>query len=129
MLLLDTHAFVWLASDLKKLPARARQAVRANAGALFLSSISGLEIGILVKRERLTLPVAPDLFIGRALEQHAVQELPVTWEAAYASSRLPDIHNDPFDRIIVATAHIHDMPILSKDRAIRQYPGTTVVWQ
>ncbi|MFC1451971.1 type II toxin-antitoxin system VapC family toxin [Verrucomicrobiota bacterium] len=128
MLLLDTHAFVWLVSDQKQFTSDALNAVSANAGRLHLSSVSGLEIGLLVKRDRLVLPTAPDVFIRRGMTQHHIQEMPMTWEIAYRSSCLPELHNDPFDRIIIATAQLNGMDILSKDRMIPTYPGTKVIW-
>ena len=128
MLLLDTHAFVWLASDQARLPRSALDTIRRSAGRLYLSAISALEIGILVKRGRLSLPVAPAEFVERALRQHGIQEMPVDRRIALASTQLPDIHNDPFDRIVIATAQIHDLHILSRDRVIPTYPDTVVVW-
>lgn len=128
MLLLDTHAFVWLVSDQEQLTTDALNAVSANAGRLHLSSVSGLEIGLLVKRERLELPASPDVFMRQGMAQHGVQEIPMTWEIAYRSSCLPELHNDPFDRIIIATAQLNGMDILSRDQMIPTYPGTRVIW-
>jgi PIN domain nuclease of toxin-antitoxin system len=128
MLLLDTHALVWLASAQQHLSARARHAIRQNADELHVSSISALEIAILAKRKRLSLPVTPSEFVDRALEQHGIHEVSVDRRIAFASVGLPDIHNDPFDRIIVATAHLNGLQILSKDRVISQYPDVKVIW-
>lgn len=78
MLLLDTHAFIWLASDLQKLSETAKTAIQDHAGQLLLSGISGLEIALAVKRGRLKLPVDPDTFIIRAISQHNIDEIPVS---------------------------------------------------
>lgn len=128
MLLLDTHAFVWLASAQDALPLRAKEAIRGHAGRLYLSSISAVEIGILVKRERLLLPVPPAQFLEKALRQHGVIEVPIDRHIALAAVALPGIHTDPFDRIIIATAHLHRMAILSRDRIMPTYPHTDVIW-
>jgi PIN domain nuclease of toxin-antitoxin system len=128
MLLLDTHAFVWLASDQRHLPPKAKEAIHQHGGSLFLSAISALEIAILVKRNRLALPLPPEAFIDRALAQHGISEIPVTRDIACHSASLPDIHNDPFDRIIVATAGLRKLVIVSKDSTLARYPGTRVVW-
>ena len=93
-----------------------------------VSSISGLEIALAVKRGRLILPAPPETFIARALEQHAIQEIQVSSVIGCRSSTLPDHHNDPFDRIIIATALIHRAKILSKDEMIRLYRDIEVVW-
>jgi len=63
MLLMDTHAFVWLASNIRKLPGKVRQAIREEAGALFVSGISGLEMALAAKRGRLDLPTEAPAFI------------------------------------------------------------------
>lgn len=128
MLLLDTHALVWLASTPKNLSARAKRAILQYAGELYVSSISALEIAVLVKRNRLSLPVTPAEFMDRALKQHGIHEVPVDRRVAIASAGLPGIHNDPFDRIIIATARLNDMIILSRDRVIPQYPEAKVIW-
>jgi PIN domain nuclease of toxin-antitoxin system len=125
-LLLDTHAFVFLASDQGQIPSRAREAMRVSP--MFLSSISALEIALLAKHGRLRLPIAPGEFVDRALEQHGVSEIPVDRGLAVASAELPDMHNDPFDRLIIATAHEHDLVIVTKDEVIPQYPGVRALW-
>ncbi len=128
MLLFDTHALVWLASNLKNLSAGARHAIQQHSDELYVSSISALEIAILAKRNRLSLPVAVEEFVNRALRQHGIHEVPLDRQIAVASTRLPDIHNDPFDRIIIATAQLNGMSILSRDQIIPQYPEVKVVW-
>lgn len=128
MLLLDTHAFVWLASAPKELSPPARRAIQENADNLYISSISALEIAILVKRKRLSLPLDPAEFIDRALRQHGIREIPLDRSIAIASTRLPDIHNDPFDRIMVATAQLNGMSIVSRDRILRSYPEVKIIW-
>ena len=128
MLLLDTHALVWLASDIDQLPARAQQAIVDNSGSLSVSAVSALEIALLVKRDRLTLPIDPLVFVEAALHQHGINEVPVDRHVAVRSANLPDIHNDPFDRVIVATAQHLGMMVLSKDPVLCKYPDITVTW-
>jgi PIN domain nuclease of toxin-antitoxin system len=125
-LLLDTHALVFLASDLQQLPNKAQRAIRAHP--LFVSAISALEIGLLVKRARLRLPVAPAVFVERAFEQHCIEEIPIDRVIALHAATLPDLHNDPFDRLIVASATEHDLVIVTKDSVIPTYPGVRTVW-
>lgn len=128
MLLLDTHALVWLASDLSKLPTATRKILRAHAGDLLVSGISGLEIALAVKRGRLELPDHPEAYVSRALDQHGIREIPVTAAIGCRAAALPDVHNDPFDRIILATAQLHHAVILSKDGWMTRYPDIDVVW-
>ena len=128
MLLLDTHAFIWLVSDIKKLSKLAKKEIQNNADKLFISSISALEIGLLEKRKKLKLPLKADEFIEKALNFHKINEIEMNKDIGYASVYLPDIHNDPFDRIIIATAQHYKMKIISKDYLISTYPEVNVVW-
>lgn len=128
MYLLDTHSFVWLVSDHARLPRKVKEAI-SDADEVCLSSISALEIALLVKRERLTLPVESAAFIQEALEQHDVEEISVDWRVAHRSALLPDIHNDPFDRLIIATAQIHHLTIITRDEIMPTYPGIRTLWE
>lgn len=128
MLLLDTHAIIWLASDLSQIPSATQRAIRDQAGKLLFSGISGLEIALAVKRGRLVLPTSPESFIEMAARQHGITEIPVSYEIGCLAADLPDIHNDPFDRIIIATAFKHRAQICTKDRRITEYPDVDVVW-
>ena len=128
MLLLDTHALVWLASDRDQLTETGQAAVRRAAGRLFMSAISSLEIALLVKRSRLELPLPPEQFVAECLRHHGITEIPVDTPIAMAAAALPNIHNDPFDRILAATAIIHRLELLSKDTVLPQYPGLRIVW-
>jgi PIN domain nuclease of toxin-antitoxin system len=128
MLLLDAHALVWLASDQEQLTSRGKTSIREAAGRLFISAISSLEIAILVKRGRLELPLPPERFVGECLRRHGITEIPLDSAIAMAAASLPDIHNDPFDRILAATAIIHRLDLLSKDTVLPRYPGLRVTW-
>jgi len=128
MILLDTHAFVWLASDRKQLSQRADQTVRKNERALAVSVVVAWEIALLYKKGRLLLPLPPAEFVEKALRRHSILELPLSRQAVLDAVALPDIHNDPFDRILVAEARHRKASIISKDQTIPQYPDITVVW-
>ena len=128
MILLDTCTLLWLAADERRLSATAREAIAANAGELFLSSISAFEIGVKHHKGNLELPLPPRIWVGRVLEQHGIVEIPVNCAIATASTALPRLHGDPCDRIIVATAQLHDLTILTPDTLIRAYPNVSVDW-
>ncbi len=128
MLLLDTHALVWLASDQEQLTDRGRALIRESAGRLFMSAISSLEIAMLVKRSRLQLPLPPEQFVAESMQHHGINEIPVDSAIALAAAALPDIHNDPFDRILAATAIVQRLDLLSKDTVLPRYPGLRVIW-
>ena len=129
MLLLDTHALIWLASDLSKLSENAKSAIRFYAPELYVSTVTALEISLLTERGRLDWGADAHSHYRRALKHHGVSELVIDSEIAWESARLPLIHRDPFDRIIIATAQKHKMTILTKDQVIPTYPKVKAVWE
>ena len=129
MLLLDTHALIWLATDLSQLTDTAKSAIRFHALELHVSAITALEISLLTKCGKLKWGKNPRSFFERALKHHCVKEVPIDSGIAWQSAQLPILHRDPFDRIIIATAQAHKMTILTKDRTIPTYPKTKVVWE
>jgi PIN domain nuclease of toxin-antitoxin system len=128
VILLDTHAFVWLASEPGVLSEPVRTLISRHPAALYLSSVSAWEIVMLNKRGRLELPLPAEEYIERALFRHGIHELPLNRYTAQASVRLPDIHNDPFDRILIAEALERGMLLVSKDQTIARYPDVRVIW-
>jgi len=128
MLLLDTHALIWLATDLSLLTAAAKSAIRFHASELHVSAITALEIGWLTKCKKLDWGKNPISRFEQALGHHRITEVPIDSRIAWQSAQLPAIHRDPFDRIIIATAQAHGMTILTKDRTIPTYPKVKVVW-
>ena len=128
MILLDTHVLVWMASDPDQLSQNAREAIHKFKESLLISAVSAWEIALLYKRGRLLLPVSPEIFMQRAAARHGLHELPVTAGLAVAAVALPDIHNDPFDRILIAAALERKCRIVTKDAVISKYPGVSAVW-
>jgi PIN domain nuclease of toxin-antitoxin system len=67
-------------------------------------------------------------FFDEALDKAGLQLLALTPSIAAKSAALPDIHRDPVDRVIVATAIEHGAELLSKDESVAKYPGVQVHW-
>ncbi|MEY5011251.1 MAG: hypothetical protein RLZZ253_2390 [Verrucomicrobiota bacterium] len=128
VILLDTHVLVWMASSPDQLSEPAREALHQSKGSLMISAVSAWEIALLHRRGRLLLPVAPEVFVQRAVARHGLHELPVTAGVAMAAVALPDIHNDPFDRILIAETLERKCRLVTKDAVIPKYPGVSVVW-
>jgi PIN domain nuclease of toxin-antitoxin system len=127
--LLDTHTFIWLCMDWKKLPPGLVCLFESDPDGLFISSITAVEIGLLVNAGRLSLPSSCEYFFRKNLRYFRIQELPVDVEIGLASAQLPQIHRDPFDRILIATAQKHKMTILTKDQTIPTYPKVKAIWE
>jgi len=124
VIVLDTHIWVWWVHGDDRLRARHLEILQKNeTTGLGVSVISCWEIAKLIELRRLTLPIPVlDWFEG-ALSYPGVRLLDLTPEIAAESTTLPgEFHRDPADQIIVATARIHDCPVLSSDRKILDYP-------
>ncbi len=123
MILLDTHAAVWFATDSKLLGKTSQElADQALAGEeLMVSAISFWEIALLVSKRRLNLDrSAEDLRLQ--LLDAGVTELPITGSIAILAVELENLHNDPADRLITATAIIHGATLMTADEAILRWP-------
>ena len=129
MLLLDTHALIWLATDLAQLTDVAKTAIRLHASELHVSAVSALEISLLAECGKLKWGKKPLSRFEHALEHHCITEISMGSRIAWESGRLPLIHRDPFDRIIIATAQVHGMTILTKDQTIPTYPKVKAIWE
>jgi PIN domain nuclease of toxin-antitoxin system len=125
MLLLDTHALIWVVEGSKRLGRRvSRLADDALAGAgLGVASISFWEIAMLVNRGRITVDPSVDQWRLRVLGL-GVQEIPLTGDIAIAAVGLADLHGDPADRIIVATGVATGATLVTADDRILGWPGT-----
>ncbi len=129
VILLDTHVLLWWALDPEKLSAPAALAVaKMETSGGFASSISLWEIGIKAKRKKIELPLTVDELARRIKRGGVVEILPVDTTIWLRSVALPWNHADPADRVIVATALIEGIPLLTKDDAIRGYDGVRCVW-
>jgi PIN domain nuclease of toxin-antitoxin system len=126
-LLLDTCTFLWIASDSKQLSKAAASLFLDENNERYFSTASAWEIGIKHAMGRLPLPERPDIYIPRIREASGIESLPIDEEAALHSGKLPSLHTDPFDRMLVAQAIVHGMTILTPDAAIEQY-AARVVW-
>lgn len=121
VVLLDTHALVWLLSGNARLGLRSREAidVAAKVNKLVVSAITPWEIALLVAKGKLTLGQDVGAWITEALSQPGIRLEPLAPEIAVASTRLPwDIHSDPADRIIVATVRHIDAVLVTADQAL-----------
>lgn len=128
MVLLDTCCLLWLVAGRRELSIRARKRISESAGSLFISAITAFEIAIKHRKGRLTLPMKPEKWIEQALEFHGIAELPIDWRVASRSALLPPHHEDPCDRMIIATAELRNLPILSPDPLLKAYAGVQVDW-
>src|SRR2546425_661415 len=84
--------------------------------------LRGGEIAIKAKLGRVTLPEDAERYVPEQVELNAFQVLPIRLQHALRVASLPDVHRDPFDRLLVAQALIENLTVLSKDRRLSGYP-------
>ena len=123
--LLDTCALLWLGmggGDLSE-DARCRISVAAR---LYYSSISLWEIARLQQEGKIVVPQATENFITDLAEAYGLSSLPPTDDVMIRAAQLPDHHRDPADRMIIATALMHDLIVVTGDSKFAQY-GVRVV--
>jgi PIN domain nuclease of toxin-antitoxin system len=125
--LLDTCTFLWAVSAPGQLSARARDLIASPANGVYVSSVSAWEIAVKHGLGRLVLASAPDRFVPFQREAHGFEALPIDEASALHVSRLPALHRDPFDRMLVCQAIVHGMAILTPDPLVEQYPAR-VIW-
>ncbi len=124
-LLLDTCALIWLGMGGGDLSGVALRRIEASPS-LYYSSISAWELTRLVKEGKVELGVDMEKFLGDLSEQYGLAAIPVTDDVAIASAQLPDFHRDPADRLIIATAHIRNLTVVTGDRRFPQYNVKTI---
>lgn len=122
--LLDTCALLWLGMGGGPLGGEARRRISV-ASTLHYSSISAWEIARLQKEGKIFLPNSPEGFLADMEEQYGVASIPPTDDIMLRAAKLPDIHKDPADRIIIATALAHEFPIVTGDTKFALYGVTT----
>ena len=122
MILLDTHVWVrYLAPAARPLPTRVLAAIAAADG-LAISAISCWEVVNLQRRGRIELALDIDQWLDMALAGSGIECIAITGEIGSRAAALTNIHRDPADRLIIATAVVARVRLLTLDEAIQQYP-------
>ena len=124
--LIDTCLFLWTVEGSDSVPSSVRALMMDPENAVFLSAVSAWEI--LLKNEVGKLPLSrpADEFVTHFRDVHGIEALPLTEPDVHHLARLPRIHHDPFDRMLVCQAIANGLVILTPDPAIRQYPVRTL---
>lgn len=121
-LLLDTCTFLWIVIDSPELSHRAKEVFQNIENEVFLSSVSTWEIAVKYTLGKLPLPESPEKYIPRLRKSHGIDSLPLDEESSLQLTKLPHLHRDPFDRMLICQSIIGGMAILTPDPSISQYP-------
>lgn len=125
--LLDTHTFLWWNLDDPQLAATARAFIGDGQNEVLLSAASAWEIAIKYAKGRLTLPESPERYVANRIAHYGFQALPIQVSHALRVAKLPLIHHDPFDRLLIAQSQMENLPILTSDPEIAKY-NVSIIW-
>jgi PIN domain nuclease of toxin-antitoxin system len=121
-ILLDTCTFLWIVSGASALSAESRKIFQDTGNEIFLSVVSAWEISVKHALGRLPTLGPPESFVPTQREHHDIDSLPLDEESVLHVARLPQLHKDPFDRMLVCQAIVHGLTIMTPDELILQYP-------
>lgn len=124
-LLLDTCTFLWLITDAEELSGPARSLFTDPGHEVFLSAVSAWEMSVKYSLGRLPFPEPPERFVPAQRARHEILPIALEEQAALYLHRLPLLHRDPFDRMLVCQAIHHELTLLTPDPLITQYPVRT----
>ena len=125
-LLIDTCVFLWWVDNPAKLSQDCRRLCADPDNAIYLSAVSAWEIALKYALGRLTLSDTPDRYVPRYRALHDIDTLDVSEDDTLHLIRLPNLHRDPFDRMLVCQAVARGLTVVTPDPLITQYPIRTI---
>jgi PIN domain nuclease of toxin-antitoxin system len=125
MVLLDTCAIIWMVQA-QPMASGALSAINhaAATGSVLVSPVSAWEVGLLATRRRQPLTFRPDpiTWVERFLDRPGIRAVPLAHGVAVSAAMLPgELHGDPADRLLIATARGLGVPLVTRDRRILDY--------
>ena len=120
-LLLDTHIFLWFIAADSRLPILFRDVIREPNNEIFLSVASLWEIIIKYNLGKLPLPQSPEVYIPQERRKHQIKSLPISESSLKNLVSLPNLHRDPFDRLLISQALCRNLTIITVDTDIMKY--------
>jgi PIN domain nuclease of toxin-antitoxin system len=121
--LIDTHIFIWWACEPERISDKTASLIKSRDNNLYFSTASSWEVQIKASLGKITFKEGWRTLLNREIEKNGFLILPVTLEHTLALEKLPPLHKDPFDRMLIAQAMAEGMTIITEDSFIRQYPG------
>lgn len=129
-ILLDTHAWFWAISEPERLSSEALKTImEAEPGDRGIAAISIWEFVMMVTRGKVQINTTLDQWFKRAISDTGIIVFPLSPQVAIESCSLPgEFHKDPADRLITATARVHELTLVTKDSKIIEYEHVITVW-
>ena len=124
--LLDTCSFIWYITEDSKLPEKLRELINTSDN-MYVSYTTFWEIAIKQAKGKLSIITMSVYELAEICREHGIVILPLKLSYLERTKQLPMIHNDPFDRIIIAMAVEENMTLLTKDSEIIKYSGAKTI--
>lgn len=130
MILLDTHVWWWSVNEPENLSDTALNTIKeTKTDQRAIASISIWEFAMMAARRKIELQITPAEWLSYAVEKTGIRVMELSPNIAIEACSLPgNFHKDPADRIIVATARVNNMVLITKDTKIIEYPQVNAVW-
>jgi PIN domain nuclease of toxin-antitoxin system len=125
-ILLDTHIFLWFISGDTQLSTDVRDAIRDPDNEVYLSAISVWEILVKYQLGKLPLPEHPETYLPKQRDLHQILSLALDESTVIQLAKLPPLHRDPFDRMLICQALQNGLTIATVDSAVRAYPVNSI---
>jgi PIN domain nuclease of toxin-antitoxin system len=120
-ILLDTHIFLWFISGDSQLSTNVRDAIRDPDNEAYLSAISVWEAIVKYQLGKLPLPEHPETYLPKQRDLHQIASLALDEGSVIQLAKLPPLHRDPFDRMLICQALQNGLTIATVDTAVRAY--------
>ena len=118
--LLDTHTALWFFGEINKLPKSTCDLIADPANELYVSIASAWELAIKIRTKRMDFVGGVEQFF-HLLDDNDIELLPIKPEYLPIIETLPLLHRDPFDRLLISSALMEDLTIITKDENIQKY--------
>ena len=130
MILLDTHVWWWSLAEPENLSKTAIKTIKqTKSDQRMIASISIWEFAMMAAKKRIRLKISVAKWLSRALKETGLGVIEISPEIAIDACNLPDnFHKDPADRLIVATARVNNLRLVTKDEKMLAYPHVNAVW-
>jgi PIN domain nuclease of toxin-antitoxin system len=121
-ILLDTHIFLWFISRDQRLTIDMQEVIQDLDNEIYLSVVSTWEAIVKYQLGKLPLPESPEIYFPKYCDRHQILNLDLDQASVNQLAKLPSLHRDPFDRMLICQAIQNNMAIATVDEAVRAYP-------
>ena len=125
-ILLDTHIFLWFINADIRLSTTIRDTIRDPDNDVYLSSVSIWEVIVKYQLGKLSLPESPKTYLPKQRDLHQIDSLALDEMSVIQLTKLPLLHRDPFDRMLICQALQNDLTIATVDSAVRAYSVSVI---